>query len=147
MVNTLSRWRVSNNVSYDETRCANVTVHGSQRTPRGVHRSYWEPFARDSRGSLNARSLAHGHACVHERPRACTMPLRARVTFPAMTAKLPAINNYANYAIKLFIQAVHRIDTRGSRLHKTLQTVALYSPLIIVLFLLWQIKRQRGWNL
>lgn len=61
---------------------------------------------------------------------------RARY-FPAMTAKLPAINNYANYVIKLFIQAVHRIDTRGSEIiHKMLQTVALYSPLITVLYLL-----------
>lgn len=30
--------------------------------------------------------------------------MRARY-FPATTAKLPAIDNYANYAIKLFIQA------------------------------------------
>jgi len=88
----------------------------------------------DSRGSLNAHLSHTGvracvRACVHD---AIT---RARY-FPAMTAKLPAINNYANYAIKLFIQAVHRIDRRGSRLRKTLQSVALYSPLIMVLIYL-----------
>lgn len=43
--------------------------------------------------------------CVHECLCVYDAIMRARY-FPATTAKLPAIDNYTNYAIKLFIQAV-----------------------------------------
>lgn len=62
------------------------------------------------------------HAFATARVRACVYDaiMRARY-FPATTAKLPAIDNYANYAIKLFIQAVPdpRREERRSRLRKT----------------------------
>lgn len=87
----------------DAARCANVTLHGSGlwRAPRGSRRSSLYP--RTVCGSLRVR--VRMRACVHERPCVYDAIMRARY-FPATTAKLPAIDNYANYAIKLFIQAV-----------------------------------------
>lgn len=88
----------------DAARCANVTLHGSGlwRAPRGAHRS--SLFA--DRVRFSTCTFATPCMCVHERaPCVYDAITRARY-FPATTAKLPAIDNYANYAIKLFIQAV-----------------------------------------
>jgi len=63
------------------------------------------PYPRTVCNSLSGRVCACVRTCVPERPCVYDAIMRARY-FPATTAKLPAIDNYVNYAIKLFIQAV-----------------------------------------